>query len=386
MTISMRIIVVISCLVCMHCIYSMEGGKQEGAGAIKVYALTGFGGYKKEEQKMQYEYAQMLFQGDKTNVTITPIVTPLEHCDLGQEHTMNYISNAIEQDQAKDADENKQYDGTVILASSQGAAAIIKLMSEKKLKVPNLRGIFVEGLYLSGNDAFYHSVHGDRPEEYEMLRGLPYVRWWVPHLAQLIKLPHYSPGGAQPIHAVRDIPNEVPIAIIHGKKDQRVEFDHAMALYTQLQQQGKDNVYVISKEAGPDTIKNKRDHVNVLDQQDVPTVQAILHKILPSTENIAKNDERVLSALQPKLTAAEIERYTKLYGDIYDRHKIYERIDRGVHAAKITAGAAAVYVAASLLARNRASIIAAAANLSLLHAEVPELLVSISMALGEYLG
>jgi|GEM_PF-6117424 hypothetical protein len=385
----MRVIVVVACLTLTSCVYGMEWGNKHAVQSIKVYALTGLGGHKKTEQDAQYNYANMLFSHENTTVTIKSIGTPEEHCDLGQTHTMDYIASTIAADQANDAQENKKYDSTIILASSQGAAAILKLMSQKKLKMPNLKGIFFEGLFMSGNDAFYHSIHGERPEDYKPLKGLPYVRWWAPYLAQFLKLPHYKPEGDQPVHCLSELPKEqLPIAIIHGKKDQRVNHDDAMVLYTQLRQRGKNNVYLFSKEAGPDAIKSERDHVNVLDEKDLPAVRAILRKfnILPSIKGSAQEDKDLLSALQPKLSQKDINYYIKAYYQIHERHKVHVDIARGVEiaqdTAKIAAGAAAVYVVVKMLTRNRPQVAETAATMSMLH---PELLM-VLMGMAECLG
>jgi hypothetical protein len=382
MDIKMRVIVVVTCLAFANCAYGMQWGYKN----IKVYALPGFGGYKEEEQKLQREYAHMLFDNDATNVTITPIITPLEHSDLGQTKTMNYISSAFAADQETDT---KKYDGRIILASSQAAAAVIKLMSQNQLNVPNLKVIFFEGLFMSANDAFHHSIHGERPEEYEPLREKLGVRWWAPYVAQLLKLPHYKPEGNQPIHFLSEVADDVPmIAIIHGKKDQRVTHDDAMVFYTQLQQQGKKDLYLLSKEAGPKTIETKRDHVNVLTKDDVPKVHAILRKcgILLSAAKDAREDERLLSALQPKLSQQDIERYTNLHDAIHKRHTMHVEIAQSIEhardAAVVAAGAAAVYVAVKILTRNRRQVAESAASMSALQSE---LLVLISMLAAERL-
>lgn len=376
MGIMMRVIVVVvMCLTFTNYIYGMEWGYKN----IKVYTLPGLGGHKPEEQEAQRKYAQMLFNNDDANFTIKPINTPEEHADLGQKDTMNYISNAIAADQANDTKEKKKYDGTVILASSQAAAAVMKLISQKKLEVPNLKGIFFEGLFMSGNDAFYHSIHGERPEDYKPLQGLPYVRWWAPYLAQFLKLRNYAPQGDQPIHFLADVPN-VPIAIIHGEEDQRVDFNDAMVFYSQLRKRGNNNLYLFSKEAGPNTIACKKDHINVLDEQDLPAVHAILRKlkILPSAGSNAQDDEKLLSALQPNLCQEDIEHYTNLYNQIHERHAMHvevaQRVNMARDVAKIAAGAAAVYVAVKILTRNRPNIAEVAATLSMLN---PELLMVI---------
>lgn len=187
MGIMVRVIVGAACITFTSYVYGMEGDKKEEARtSVKVLTFTGLKGHDPEEQKMQYEYAKMLFNNDEIDVTIKTIGTPLEDSDLGQAHSMDFIANAIAADQANDEKEHKKYESTIILASSQGAAAILKLMSQKKLEMPNLKGIFFEGLFMSANDAFYHSIHGERPEDYKPLKGLPLVQWWAPYLAQIV--------------------------------------------------------------------------------------------------------------------------------------------------------------------------------------------------------
>lgn len=364
---------------------AMQWGYKEPVSTIKVYALPGLGGHKPEEQKLQCEYARMLFAHDKTNLTIKSIHTPEQYCDLGQTHTMDYISNAIREDQA--IDKNK-YDGTVILASSQAAAAVVKLISKNKLIMPDLKAIFFEGLFMSANDALYHSVHGKRPEDYKLLQGKPYIRWWAPYVARLVKLPHYKPDGDQPVHYLSEIPKEIPIVIIHGEEDQRVTHDDALVHYTQLRLLGKENVYLFSKKASPNTIQSKKDHINVLNEEDVPAIQALLRKlnILPQRVVDKNKDDRLLQELQPSLKQEDIDHYIGLYNQIHERHNMHvdiaRNVDRAQGAAKLAIGAAALCAAVRMLSRNRVRALEAAASLSSIG---PDLIMFGSTALLEYL-
>jgi hypothetical protein len=114
----------------------------------------------------------------------------------------------------------------------------------------------------------------------------------------------------------------------------------------------------------------------VLTQEDVPTVHAILRKcgIFPSPDNTANADEKILKELQPTFTAAELARYVDHYNAVHTRHSIHVEIDQNVETAKsavkIAASAAAVYVVARMLSRNRARLAENAVALSRVDPEV----------------
>lgn len=345
MDITIRALVVASSITFTGYLYGMQEQDAESQGnALKVYVVPGLGGHREDEALKNERYSNMLFNVDdgKTDVTITYIVSPARY-GLGQKKCTRYVKRAIEQDIAKDAKEGKQYDQRVLLAFSQGAATVANLMQEDGLKIPNLKIMLVEGLFLSANDALHDSIHGARSESYGFLKELPYLRYWLPLFAQMVKFPYYKPAGPQPIHALSAIPKDLPLVIIHGTRDQRVDHDeNARVVYSWLRQQGKDNVYLISKEGSDEAIAQEKDHVTVLGQEDVPAVHAILrkHNILPAKQDDKQID---LAQFQPQFEHSELQRYIALYHAKIAQHTIHERIEQGIDAATILAGLAVIY-------------------------------------------
>lgn len=334
-----RIMVLVMSVTCTCSAYGMDGQH------LKVYVVPGLGGHKSEENEKNRAYTDMLFDADECNSNIdkTFIITPAEY-GLALEKNAKYLETAINADAAKEAQEGKKYHKRIILAFSQGAAAVANLIREQKLtNIPPVNGIIVEGLFLSVNDALHDSVHGQRHESYSLLRDLPCLRYWLPLFAQMIKFPHYRPAGPQPMHALQHVPKELPFIIIHGQSDQRVSYeDNAPIVYCMLRNEDKKDVYLISKEGSQRAIEQERDHVTVLDKKDVPIVHAILrkHGILPAKDGAGQID---LKQYQPTVTQSVLNDYIARYHLKHWQHRIHERIEQGIDAATIMATLAITY-------------------------------------------
>lgn len=346
-------VIMVSIVMLTGVMFGMD--QNENSSSLKVYVVPGLGGYKPEEEQKNKAYADMLFNPDECGLAIdkTYITTPSRY-GLAQEQSTQFVQQGINADVNQNKKEGKDYDKRVILAFSQGAATIAHLMREKKLTVkPDL--VIWEGLFLSANDALHDSIHGQRAESYGLLQGLPFVRYWLPYLAQALKFPHYRPAGAQPLHALPHVSKELPLIIIHGKSDQRVSHDNALVLYSWLRSQGKDNVYLISKEASHDAIAKEKDHVTVLDKSDVPGLHAILrkHNILPAKESREQID---VSLYQQKIQSDDLAKYIALYHAKHSQHNVHERVEQAINAVTVTATLALTYWAYKSLMQKKNGI------------------------------
>ena len=142
----------------------------------------------------------------------------------------------------------------------------------------------------SGNSAIYHTVTGPLMGM-ECVKNIPGSYYVIPYLANVVACPGYRPGGKQAIRSIDTIPVDLPIVIIHSKKDPQLPFDGACALYHRLRTNGNDNVYLIRKE-GMQNIQVLGSH------NDKEVVKRILRKHLAS-DSLSTSKQDDLKQFQP---------------------------------------------------------------------------------------
>lgn len=187
------------------------------------------------------------------------VSTPESLPDLGQGQCIKYLKNTI-----STLIENQDVDQIIIHASSQGTATALNYVSEQPKKVKML---ILEAVLASGNSAIFHTVD-------KMIMpsatALPLSYYWLPYLAKFT-MPLYSPTGQQAIFNIQNLPQDLPIIILHSIYDPQLSFDDAMALYAGLKSNGHNAVYLFPIEA--------YGHVLLLGQNNHKEISAI-HNIL----------------------------------------------------------------------------------------------------------
>jgi len=166
---------------------------------------------------------------------------------------------------------------------------------------------------ISGNDAIQHTVSDAMGMPW--VTRLPLSYYWLPYGAKIFCFPHYSPAGTQVIKTLQDIPNDIPIIIIHSTQDFQLSHKGALALYHGLRANGNYNVYLIEKWGSQ--------HLNLLenDEQTKEVVQAILenHNLKHVTHERAIN----LARYQPNHRE---RRFKKPYDDLNKKEAWHQRI------------------------------------------------------------
>ncbi|MEX0848861.1 MAG: hypothetical protein WD055_01395 [Candidatus Dependentiae bacterium] len=259
---------------------------------------------------------------------VEQVTTPLGSInspDLGQSVCIKHLKSAID-----------QKDNVIIHATSQGTAttlnycAMLSAAEQSKIKA-----IILEAVLASGNSAIMHTVTGPLMG-WNSVESAPGSRYVVPYAAKAV-YPRYWPAGKQPIKSIADICSDVPIIIMHSKKDQQLSFKDAQALYYGLRSHGNNNVYFVPFEG--------YDHISICDRH--PEKKELVKKILRTQLDLAGE----------KLTSEEKQQYQpdpkalrKTYEDLLTQEQNHETIGY-VSAAASTAlvGASLYYRSCSIL-------------------------------------
>lgn len=179
------------------------------------------------------EYIQRVLKRDL--LEIIPVETPTYIHDLGQNRCIGYLKKALEQSSG-----NKR---AIIYANSQGTATALNFMGDATNQTGKIDGLVLEGALASGNSAIIHTAKNLM--HLERVTNLPFSNYWIPYVAKGL-FPAYWPGGKQPIKSIDHIRTDIPIIIVHSKKDPQLAYDDACALYYGLCAKGNNNVYLIS--------------------------------------------------------------------------------------------------------------------------------------------
>lgn len=182
----------------------------------------------------EVDYVKSIFGHPELSVTRIP--TPYICADFGQSHCLRYLREGLEKNETEVA----------IYASSQGTATALNYLAHEN-KTKKISIVFLEGVLITGNHAIQHTLKGpllNKPG----LTALPLSYYLIPYIAKIM-YPFYSPSGYQMIKFIKDIPNDIPIIIIHAKHDPQLSYEGALALYYGLKENGNNNVYLISRES-----------------------------------------------------------------------------------------------------------------------------------------
>jgi len=305
------------------CVLLLKGF--EGDGGVCpvecVYAIPGQNGYGSD-----LTYVKAIF-ADCSDVSVVSVATPANP-DLGQSVCMGCLRNAFLEGNPK---------SVIIHATSQGTATALNYLAYED-KGRHIKGLVLESVLASGNSAIYHTARGPLFGEslINRLIGLPFSYYWAPYIAKVL-MPYYWPSGSQPIKSIEHIPTNIPIIIIHSKRDMQLSYNDACALYYGLRMRGNDNVYLISKEGG--------DHLWLMGKKDNMGIQDF---IFPAVE-VEKNDKDiVLNILQRcglinpsvPLQAIDLREYQpdpapfkELYDDLVRKETCHRYIGYGFGAA-----------------------------------------------------
>lgn len=188
---------------------------------------------------------------------------------------------------------------SIFFLTSQGSATGINFFNDKaqgaSAQVKKPIAIIVQSGMLSGNSAIYHTVTNIFVP---FVAYLPLSYYWLPYLAK-IGFPFYCPGGDQPVFNVKNIPNNIPIIILHCTNDQQLSFEDAQGFYAELCRNGNKNVYFFEMPNSDGMIN----HFVRFDEQTKKDILTILknHKIIPREDDLHDSFEDEVALRQPKV-------------------------------------------------------------------------------------
>lgn len=278
---------------------TMKGMVEGDDQKLRIYAVPGQNGCGSEPW-----YIEKVFEGHQIDITQVP--TPDILIDLGQSLCIQPLRKVISKENQKG----------ILYLSSQGSATGLNYLVEDRGN--RINAVIIESVLISGNDAICHTIKNHGEDIVQGSSGLPekpLAYYWLPYMAKT-QFPCYWPGGKQVIKSLSAIPTDIPIIIIHSKKDRQLSYGGACALYYGLRDYGNNNVYFISKEGS--------DHIRIIkDEKDKQAIQYILkrHNILPQDENYMDEDDVDLALYQPNY-----EQYKHLYDDLLYKEINHERI------------------------------------------------------------
>jgi hypothetical protein len=170
---------------------------------------------------------------------------------------------------------------------------------------------------ISGNSAIHYNV------------PVPYSYYILPYLAKLM-YPFYAPAGEQPILTIDQLPQDLPIIILHHSKDPQLPYKDAKALYAFLKKNKKNkNTYLMTKRS------QWAEHVlllgNTRDQESINKINAINKilenlELLPNNKDFNPNSNIDLNAYQP----APKQKWLNHFNTLLAKEQNFWHIDWGI--------------------------------------------------------
>ncbi len=160
------------------------------------------------------------------------------YADFGQKNCQAFMTQTIDP-----LFERADITKIVFHASSQGTASLIHYLANRSeqlkenAKFDKIGAIILESVMASGNGAIYQCVTQTfkfHAIEYgKWLRYTPFSHIWIPLVATSV-FPHYDPFAQQPIDRIKSLPVDVPLIILHPKKDHVLPYQSAVSFIREL--------------------------------------------------------------------------------------------------------------------------------------------------------
>lgn len=306
--VKMKLLILLSCLFTgiLNC---MDNTPEKSNSELIVYAIPA---YNADGGSSNYINNFLNQKTEVINVYTSPYIP-----DLGQDLCIGHLRTALET--------HKDKKNVIIHAVSQGTATALNYLAHED-KGKCIKALILESVLISGNSAIIHTLAG--PLGAEIITNLPLAYYWLPYIAK-IKFPFYQPGGKQAIKSIKNLPTNIPIIIIHSKKDPQVSYNGACALYYALRAQGNNSVYLITKEGSR--------HMNLIDPfSDKNLINEVLkdHKLI---EDSGAYDQQ--NIVNKALFQPDHSEFKKIYDDLI----LKERNHTYLGYVLLTLGAAACF-------------------------------------------
>lgn len=212
--------------------------------------------------------------------------------NLGQTLDMETLKGAYEQ-----AKELLPHYGMVMFGVSRGAVTILNAVGSYQFQ--DLRAIIVESPFDRIKNVIKHLMH-------------QYCLGWIPFSKNIgcaimqKKFPAINLEGIFPIQVVRNIPKELPILLIHSRKDKVIPPDCSRRLYMELVESGHYNTYYLELASG--------EHARLLCDAEQKLYRNIVNAFykrfaLPHKESYARKAEHLLDYCKP--TIDEVKQWSR---------------------------------------------------------------------------
>jgi hypothetical protein len=205
----------------------------------------------------------------KNQTSMHYIETPEKLSDFGQNKCQEHLRNKI--NWCKKNKTLYDTDPLIIYGSSQGSATAINYTAKNP---KNIKALILENIMFTGNSAIENTFVGDTspslsddPIAHTIGGCCRFTNAGYYLLPQLVRTHfwHYSPTGEQPIDNINDLPDDLPIIILHNTK---LSCKNAQALYAFLTiTKQNPNVYLANQK-------------NIIDTTAINTILK-LHNLLP---------------------------------------------------------------------------------------------------------
>ncbi|MGE0206734.1 MAG: alpha/beta hydrolase family protein [Candidatus Babeliales bacterium] len=129
----------------------------------------------------------------------------------------------------------------VLAGISRGASAILNFAAVKQPK--NIRALIAESPFDTLSSVIKHML-------------IRFHVSWVPfskHIGHKVCrkiFPGVNPKGMFPLNVVEKIPQDMPIMLVHSKKDRTVPINSSRRLYIKLRETGHEHVYLVELQSG----------------------------------------------------------------------------------------------------------------------------------------
>ncbi len=179
--------------------------------------------------------------------------------------------------------------GKVLVGVSMGAATIINYVSKNPATI---KALVLESPFDRPESIVGFQVEQNSPSWFassSLAVGKYAMNWYYPQ---------YNAKGINPSQVIAKINKNIPVFIVHSKKDGLIPVKSSRHLYAKLKKAGHQHVYLLELEDGA--------HANCCTGKDALKYQQAVHAFykkygIPCDESLAASGQAILKTCQPTL-------------------------------------------------------------------------------------
>lgn len=208
-----------------------------------------------------------------------------EYVNLGQKQDIERLKHAYEKILEKHPDAE-----IILVGVSRGSVAIINFIAT--YQPDHVRALILESPFDTLKNIIKHML------ERFHVSWIPFSNRIAYKIAQKY-FPSLDLKGIVPLDVVEKLPYNVPIIIVHSKKDRVIPIKSSRKLYLNLKQTGHDHVHLLELKSG--------NHGKIIHGADGDYYQNVVHAFyekynLPYDKQCAKHGRQFLSSAQPSIS------------------------------------------------------------------------------------